>query len=48
MSGGITAPPTIHYFQGLSAPLPATGGPLVDAHGHALRSIPASEEGNGS
>ena len=37
MSGGITAPPTIHFFEGLSTPLP-TGGPIVDAQGHVLRS----------
>lgn len=36
VSGGITAPPTIHFFEGLSAPLLAPGGPLVDSHGHAL------------
>jgi uncharacterized membrane protein len=36
LSGGITTPPTIHYFEGLSAPLPPGGGPIVDARGHAL------------
>jgi uncharacterized membrane protein len=36
LSGGITTPPTIHYFQGLKAPLPPGGGPIVDARGHAL------------
>ena len=42
MSGGITAPPTIHFFDGLSTPLP-TGGPIVDAQGHVLRSASAQE-----
>jgi uncharacterized membrane protein len=36
VSGGLTAPATIHFFQGLSAPLPPGGGPIVDAHGHAV------------
>jgi uncharacterized membrane protein len=45
LSGGITAPPTIHFFEGLSAPLQNIGGALVDAHGQALRSVhPAGEE----
>ncbi len=42
MSGGITAPPTIHFFDGLSTPLP-TGGPIVDAQGHVLRSASTQE-----
>ncbi len=33
LSGGITAPPTIHYTGGF--PRPATG-PIVDPHGHRL------------
>jgi uncharacterized membrane protein len=45
LSGGITAPPTIHFFEGLSAPLQNIGGALVDAHGQALRSAhPTGEE----
>jgi uncharacterized membrane protein len=40
LSGGITAPPTIHFFKGLSVPLPVAGGPLVDVQGHTLRSVP--------
>ena len=45
LSGGITAPPTIHFYEGLSAPLQNIGGALVDAHGQALRSAhPADEE----
>lgn len=36
VSGGITTPPTIHYFEGLKTPLPPGGGPIVDAAGHAL------------
>ena len=38
LSGGITAPPTIHYFHGLSTPLTPGGHPIVDARGNALRS----------
>jgi uncharacterized membrane protein len=41
MSGGITAPARIHYFRGpREIPVPS-GGPIVDAHGHALRAMPA-------
>jgi uncharacterized membrane protein len=36
LSGGITAPPTIHYFEGLSVPLSPGGGPIVDAHGNVV------------
>jgi uncharacterized membrane protein len=36
LSGGITTPPTIHYFEGLPTPLAAGGGPIVDARGNAL------------
>ena len=36
LSGGITTPPTIHYFEGLSVPLAVGGGPIVDARGHVL------------
>ena len=36
LSGGITTPPTIHYFKGLTTPLPPGGGPIVDAHGNVL------------
>jgi uncharacterized membrane protein len=36
LSGGITTPPTIHYFEGLSHPLPPGVGPIVDVRGHAL------------
>jgi uncharacterized membrane protein len=35
LSGGITAPGTIHYFQGLPAPA-GSGGALVDAHGQPV------------
>lgn len=38
LSGGLTSPPTIHFFEGISHPLPAGGGPIVDAQGHALGS----------
>jgi uncharacterized membrane protein len=46
LSGGITSPPTIHFFEGLSAPLAAGRGSIVDAHGHELRSAPAHEAGD--
>ena len=36
LSGGITTPPTIHYFEGLSTPLPPGGGPIVDPQGNVL------------
>ena len=36
ISAGLTTPPTIHYFEGLRTPLPAGGGPIVDAHGNVL------------
>jgi uncharacterized membrane protein len=39
MSGGITAPPTIHYFRGPGEISISSGGPIVDAQGHALRSV---------
>jgi uncharacterized membrane protein len=45
LSGGITVPPTIHYFEGLSTPLP-TGGPLVDERGNVLRTVEASNAEN--
>jgi hypothetical protein len=31
LSGGITAPPTIHFFEGLPAQAPPAGKPAVDA-----------------
>jgi uncharacterized membrane protein len=31
LSGGITAPSTIHFFEGLREPLPAAGKPVADA-----------------
>jgi len=34
LSGGITAPAAIHYFQGLR--VPRSGGPLLDPTGHPL------------
>ena len=46
LSGGITAPPTIHFFEGLSAPLQDIGGALVDVQGHTLRSVSAPEDEN--
>jgi uncharacterized membrane protein len=38
LSGGLTSPPTIHFFEGTGTPLPVGGGPIVDAQGHALGS----------
>jgi uncharacterized membrane protein len=36
ISAGLTAPPTIHYTEGLRHPLPLGGRPIVDARGQAL------------
>lgn len=44
ISAGLTTPPTIHYTQGLRAPLPPGGGPIVDAHGHALAPVEDGRE----
>jgi uncharacterized membrane protein len=38
VSGGMTAPPTIHFFEGLAAPPGSPGAPLVDARGQPLQS----------
>jgi len=43
LSGGITTPPTIHFFEGLSTPLAASGGAIIDVQGHALRSSPGND-----
>jgi uncharacterized membrane protein len=48
LSGGITAPATIHFFEGLSAPLPASGGPLIDVQGNALRSASSPDHDHGT
>jgi uncharacterized membrane protein len=37
VSGGMSAPPTIHFFEGLSTPITATGGHIVDARGAAIQ-----------
>jgi uncharacterized membrane protein len=39
ISAGLTTPPTIHYSEGLRTPLPAGGGPIVDAHGNVLTAV---------
>jgi uncharacterized membrane protein len=44
LSGGITTPPTIHFDEGLRTPLPAGGGPIVDAHGHVLGAAGGDEQ----
>jgi len=36
ISAGLTAPPTIHYHEGLRTPLPGGRGPIVDARGEVL------------
>jgi len=41
MSGGITAPATVHYVRRPGEISVPSGGPIVDTHGHALRSVPA-------
>jgi uncharacterized membrane protein len=46
LSGGITAPPTIHFFEGLSTPLQEIGGALVDVRGNTLRSVASAEDAN--
>jgi uncharacterized membrane protein len=48
LSGGINAPPTIHFFEGLSTPLQDIGGALVDVKGHTLRSVPAAADEDAS
>jgi uncharacterized membrane protein len=35
LSGGLTSPSTIHYFQGLSTPVGGGSGPILDSHGRA-------------
>jgi uncharacterized membrane protein len=45
ISAGLTTPPTIHYTQGLRAPFPPGGGPIVDARGHALGPVEDRREG---
>jgi uncharacterized membrane protein len=47
LSGGITAPPTINYYEGLPTPLVA-GGPIVDTHGIPLRPSAVDEPPPGS
>jgi uncharacterized membrane protein len=44
ISAGLTTPPTIHYVEGLRTPLPAGGGPIVDAHGKVLSAADRPEE----
>jgi uncharacterized membrane protein len=43
LSGGLTSPGTIHYFHGLSTPLPVGGGPILDSRGQV---IPVDESGD--
>lgn len=38
LSGGITAPATVHYFRRPGEISVPSGGPIVDVQGHALRS----------
>jgi uncharacterized membrane protein len=41
LSGGITAPASIGYFNGVH--FPAATGPIIDAHGHPIDPRPGSE-----
>ncbi len=43
LSGGITTPPTIHYFEGLTSPLPPGGGPIIDTRGNVLHTDDAGK-----
>ncbi len=45
ISAGLTTPPTIHYTEGLRVPMPPGGGPIVDAHGHALSTAASADDG---
>jgi uncharacterized membrane protein len=45
LSGGITSPSTIHYFEGLAAPAALGGGPIVDTHGNLLTSVAPDQSG---
>jgi uncharacterized membrane protein len=47
LSGGITTPPTIHYVHGLSTPSSPSGGAIVDAHGHVVRTLEAGPAESG-
>jgi uncharacterized membrane protein len=38
LSGGLTSPPTINYFEGINPRLPIGGGTIVDAQGNPLGS----------
>ncbi len=40
LSGGITAPATVHYFRGPGDISVPSSGPIVDVQGHALRANP--------
>ena len=46
ISGGMTAPASIHFYEGLSTPIQDIGGPLVDAPGHAIRPLDDAEGKN--
>jgi uncharacterized membrane protein len=37
LSGGITAPATVHFFRGPNEMTVPSGGPILDAQGHAVR-----------
>jgi uncharacterized membrane protein len=43
LSGGITAPSTIHFFAGLSTPLTVAGGPILDTRGNVLHAGPGND-----
>jgi uncharacterized membrane protein len=44
VSGGLTVPPTIHYFQGLSPSVVEGAGAIVDAQRHALHAIEPGDQ----
>jgi uncharacterized membrane protein len=43
ISAGITAPPTIHYYEGLRMPLPPGPGHIIDPRGNALSADQADQ-----
>jgi uncharacterized membrane protein len=44
LSGGITAPATVHYFRRPGEMSMPSGGPIVDVQGHALRSTTPGQQ----
>ena len=46
LSGGITAPPTIHFYEGLPTPLVVNVGPIDDPHGIPSRASAINQPGS--